>query len=70
MKQAYDGEWFVDSYRFKFVLRRDNGEIYSEEYEEMSIHDFEMIYGLQDNEILKIDLELMNYEKIDSDGEL
>lgn len=54
--------WFNDSYYIKWVLEDENGLKWSEEYNEMSLNDFEVLYGNNSYKIIEIEMRLVNNE--------
>ena len=54
--EAYKKDWFEDSYNVKMVLRDEDGRIYEEEYDEMSLTDFEVLYGQISDEMIECHL--------------
>lgn len=54
---------FIDSYTLKWTLRDEQGRVWSEELDEMSLSDFETVYGNNSNEILNIELRLIDRAK-------
>lgn len=61
--EAYNGDWFGDSYIIRLVLRKGNGEIYREEHDNMSLTDFEVLYGNISDELIEIDMKLKTEEE-------
>ena len=54
--------WFNDSYYIKWVLEDENGLKWSEEYNEMSLNGFEVLYGNNSYKIIEIEMRLVNNE--------
>jgi len=48
---------FTDSYTMVWTLR-EGGDTWEEEFEDISLSDFEVIYGMNSHEIIHIKLEL------------
>lgn len=63
--------WFKDSYTIQMVLEDEEGKRFEENYDEMSLSDFEVNYGNIFHKIVSIEIrlkELPENEKTD-DGE-
>lgn len=55
---------FIDSYNLHMVTRNiENGEIQTEEYGNISLSDFEVIYGNTINEILSLSINKLTPEE-------
>lgn len=53
---------FNDSYYIKWVLEDENGLKWCEEYNEMSLNDFEALCGNNSYKILEIEMRLVNHK--------
>ena len=47
---------FIDSYNLYWLLKDENGDTYSENHNNISLSDFEVIYGNEVNEIILVQL--------------
>lgn len=59
---------FVDSYNMQWTLRKDDGEYIYESYYNISLSDFEIIYGNNIHPIIVIEMRLSNGSVSDNDN--
>lgn len=57
-------ENFIDSYNLVWELRNDQGKTWVEKHDNISLSDFEVIYGNNVHEIIELDLRLIVNEWI------
>lgn len=51
-------KWFEDSYKVRLVLEDEFGDRYVENHPEMSLSDFEVLYGNIVDKIVRVDIRL------------
>jgi len=56
---------FTDSYKIRLVLRDENDLVWEENYEEMSLSDFEVLYGTITSELLYVEMKINDPEMDD-----
>ena len=56
-------EGFQDSYKCLIMLEDDNNLVWVEKHENISLSDFEIIYGNICHNILKVELEIMKEDR-------
>ena len=61
--EAYNDEWFNDNYIVRLVLRDKDGLIYREEHDDMSLTDFEVLYGNISDELIEVEMKLKKDEE-------
>jgi hypothetical protein len=60
---------FQDSYKIEMMLENENGDIRKETHENMSLSDFEGLYGTITDHIISIEMRLMYNGKHTGDSE-